>query len=202
MEIRLGSRRLLRRSGWSEVKRYSEGWRICIRGKLPLLMSFVLIVASLFGVAVESRGNMIVKVGEYYLGQDLASARGLTELTPEEYALLRSFPGWFNMPGEKIFKVPKVTFNGHLWDLTIGALEGKIYILGLQDFGPDRAVADALVRKTLAFVRSKMGSPTEQTATPKCYVWDSSNGMVTLAERGLHGSWSVNFVLTGKHPSP
>jgi hypothetical protein len=202
METNLGSRRSLRRSGRSEVKRGSEVWLLRTRRKLPILMSIVVIVASLFGMTVESRGNMIVKVGKYYLGQDVASVRDLTELTPEEYAVLRSFPGWFNMPGEKIFKVPKVTFNGHLWDLTIGALDGKIYILGLQDFGPDRAAADALVRKTLAFVRSEMGAPTEQTATPKRYVWDSSKGMVILAERGLQGSCSVNFVLTGKCPSP
>jgi hypothetical protein len=164
-------------------------------------MSIVLIVASLFGVAVESQGKMIVKVGEYYLGQDVSSARGLTELSPEEYAVLRSSPGWFNMPGEKILKVPKVTFNGHLWDLTIGAIDGKICILGLQDFGSNRAAADVLVRKTISFVRSQMGAPTKQMSTPKRYIWESSDGMVILAERGMKGFWSVNFVITGNLPS-
>jgi hypothetical protein len=165
-------------------------------------MSIVLIVAILFSVAVESQGKMIVKVGEYYLGQDVSSARGLTELSPEEYAVLRSSPGWFNMPSEKVFKVPKVTFNGHLWDLIIGSLDGKIYTLGLhQDFGSDRAAADVLVRKTISFVRSQMGAPTEQTSTPKRYIWKSSDGTVILAERGMKGFWSVNFLITGKLPS-
>lgn len=146
----------------------------------------------------QAKHEMITKVGGYYLGQRVNTARGLVELAPEEYAVLRSLPGWFDMPGEKVFKAPKVTLNRHVWDLTIGALDGKIYTLGLQEVSNDQAAADNLFQETLDFASSKMGAPTEQTTTPKRCIWDASNGNVILAERGAQGLWSVNFLLTAK----
>jgi len=142
--------------------------------------------------------DMIEKVGKYYLGQQINTARGLVELAPEEYAVLRSIPGWFDMPGEKVFKAPKVTLNRHVWHLTIGALDGKIYTLGLQDFGSDQGAADNLFKKTLTFATSQMGAPIEQTNSPKRCIWDASNGNAILAERNAQGFWSVNFLLTAK----
>ncbi|GFO54962.1 hypothetical protein GMSM_19690 [Geomonas sp. Red276] len=149
----------------------------------------------------QAKREMITKVGDYYLGQRVSTARGLVELAPEEYAVLRSFPGWIDMPGEKVFKAPKVTLNRHAWYLTIGSLDGKIYTLGLQGVGNDQAAADTLFQKTLDFARSQMGAPTEQTNTPKRCIWDASNGNVILAERGAQGFWSVNFLLTAKRSS-
>jgi hypothetical protein len=37
--------------------------------------------------------NMIVRIGEYYLGQDIKTVRNLVEFTPAEYAVFQSFPG-------------------------------------------------------------------------------------------------------------
>jgi Flp pilus assembly protein TadD len=156
----------------------------------------MLAVAAQLSVASESQANMIGKVGEYHLGQEIRTAPDLIELQPEEYEILRSFPGWFDMPGERVFKAPKVTLNGNVWDLTIGALDGKIYTLGLQDFGTDQAAADTLVKKTVAFITGQMGVPTEETKTPKRYIWEVPSGNVVLAERGALGFWSVNFLLT------
>lgn len=147
-------------------------------------------------------GNVITSIGEYYLGQDIKTVRNLVEFTPEEYAVLQSFPGWFDLPGEKIFKAPDVIFNRHCWYLTIGALNGRIYTLGLQYISKDRAVADNLFEETLRYIKSQMGTPTEQTKTPKRYIWDYMDGNVLLAGREAMGLWCINFLVTGKHPKP
>jgi hypothetical protein len=52
--------------------------------------------------------------------------------------------------------------------------------------------------ETLRFIDSQVGAPTEQTKTPKRYVWDSIGGSIFLAEREAMSFWSVNFVVTGK----
>jgi hypothetical protein len=142
--------------------------------------------------------NMIVRIGEYYLGQDIKSISGLVEFTHEEYTVFQSYPGWFNLPGEKIFKAPDVTFNRHLWYLTVGSLNGKIYILALQYINNDRALADNVFEETLKFIKSQMGTPTEQTKAPDRYVWDSTDGNVLLGKREAMGFWSINFLITGK----
>ena len=142
--------------------------------------------------------KVITRIGDYYIGQDIKTVRGLVEFTSEEYAVFQSFPDWFNLPGEKIFKGPDITLNRHLWYLTIGSLNGKIYVLALQHFGDDRAIADSLFEETLKYIKSQIGAATEQTKTPKRYVWNSTDGNVLLAERQAMGFWSVNFLVTGK----
>lgn len=141
--------------------------------------------------------KMIVKIGEYSLGQNIKAIRGLVEFTPEEYSVFKSYPGWFNLPGEKIFKAPDITFNRRVWHLTVGALDGRIYILGLQYFTENRTAASSLLRETLGFVRSQMGVPTEQTKSPERYVWESTEGSVLLVQREAMGFSSINFLLTG-----
>jgi hypothetical protein len=143
-------------------------------------------------------GNVITRIGEYYIGQDIKTVRNLVELTPEEYAVFQSSPGWFDLWGEKIFKAPDVTFNRHRWYLTVGALNGRIYVLAFQYMSSDRTVADNLFEETLRYIKSQMGTPTEQTKTPKRYVWDSVDGNVFLAVREAIGFFSTNFIVTGK----
>jgi hypothetical protein len=145
--------------------------------------------------------NMIARIGEYYLGQDIKTVRGLVELTPEEYAALWSFQGGVGLPGEQVFNAPKVTFNQHLWDLTVGTLNGKVYKLALQYISTDRAEARSIFEETLKFVKLQMGAPAEQPKTPKWYLWDSTDGNVVLAEREAMGFWSINFLVTGMPPS-
>jgi hypothetical protein len=143
-------------------------------------------------------GNMITRIGEYYICQDIKTVRNLVELTPEEYAVFQSLSGWLDWPGEKIFKAPDVTFNRHRWYLTVGSLNGKIYKLGLQYINNDRALADSVFEETLRYIKSQMGTPTEQTKIPKRYVWDYVDGNVLLGVQEAIGLWSINFIVTGK----
>ena len=172
------------------------------RSKWVGLVPVALIVAGFLNLANESQAKMITRIGEYYLGEEIKTAHGLVELKPEEYAVLRSFPGWFDLPDEKVFDAPKVTFNRHLWHLTVAALNGRIYTLMLQYISNNRASANSVLKEMLRFVKSQMGAPTEQTKTPERYVWVSIDGSITLTERGATGFWSINFVLTGKPPRP
>ena len=142
--------------------------------------------------------NMITKIGGYYIGQDIKTVRGLSELNREEYAVFQSYPGWFGLPGEKIFNAPQISFNQHLWYLTVGALNGRIYKLALQYISNDRAVADGVFEETLRFIKSQMGTPIEQTKEPNRYLWESVDGNVLLVEREAMGFWSINFLITGK----
>ncbi len=142
--------------------------------------------------------NMIARIGEYHLGQDIKTVRGLVEFTPEEYAALWSFQGGVGLPGEQVFNAPKVTFNRHLWDLVVGTLNGRIYKLALQYISSDRAEARSIFEETLKFVKSQMGAPAEQTKTPKRYLWDSTDGNVVLAEREAMASWCINLLLTSR----
>ena len=143
-------------------------------------------------------GNMIARIGEYHLGQDIKTVRGLVEFTPEEYAALWSSQGGVGLPGEKVFNAPKVTLNRHLWYLNVGVLNGRIYKLALQYISSDRAEAHSIFEETLKFVKSQMGAPAEQTKTPKRYVWDYVDGNVLLGVQEAIGFWSINFIVTGK----
>jgi len=143
-------------------------------------------------------GNVITRIGEYYIGQDIKTVRGLVEFTPQEYAALWSFQGRVGLPGEKVFNAPKLTFNGRLWYLTVGALNGLIYKLALQHITSDRAEARSIFEETLKFLKSQMGAPAEQTKTPKRHRWDSTDGNVVLAEQEASGFFSINFIVTGK----
>jgi hypothetical protein len=144
-------------------------------------------------------GNMIGSVGAYRLGQDVKTVRGLVEFTSEEYAAIWSFQGGVGLPGEKVFNAPKVTFNRHLWYLTVGTLNGRIFKLALQYISSNRAEAHSILEETLKFVKSQMGVPTEQAKTPGQYRWDSTDGIVVLAQREEVATWCINLLLTS-HP--
>jgi len=160
--------------------------------KLGVALAFI-------GFPVLSYGaNMIEGIGEYHLGQDIKTVRGLVEFTPEEYAAIWSSQGGVGLPSEQIFNAPEVSFNRHLWYLVVGALNGRIYKLALQYVTGDRAEARRIFQDTLKFVKSRMGAPAEQTKTPERYLWRSTDGNVVLAGREAMGSWGINLLLTAQ----
>ena len=166
---------------------------------MKLLLVRLGVVVVVIGLSILCYGaNMITRIGDYYIGQDVKAVRGLVEFTSEEYAALWSFQGGVGLLGEKVFNAPELTFNGRLWYLTVGALNGRIYNLALQYISSDRDIANKVFEETSKFIKSQMGIPTEQTKAPKRYVWDSVDGNVILAERQAMGFWSINFLVTGK----
>jgi hypothetical protein len=70
--------------------------------------------------------------------------------------------------------------------------------LAFQYINNDRTVALSVLEETLNFIKSQMGAPTGQANIPNRYVWDSMDGSVILAERGVMDFWSINFLVTGK----
>lgn len=166
---------------------------------LKRLGAFAIVLSLLYAIN-ETRAEGLYGVGEYYLGQDIKTARGLVEAAPEEHGMLQSFPGWSDVPGERIFSAPDLAFNHNRWRLFIGAVDGKISFMALQYTSKGGGLTESgrLLGETLRFVKSRLGEPAEQTGMPEQYIWDSPGENVILAKREAIGFWAVNFVLTGK----
>lgn len=140
--------------------------------------------------------DMIDKIGEYRFGQDVKTARGLVELTPNEYAALWSSQGGKGIAGEQVFSGPQVTFNQYRWYLVVGAIDGKIYKLTLQYITDKQTEAHRVFEKTSKVLASRLGTPTQRSKTPNRYIWDLDYGNIFLVEQEAMGSWAINMLLT------
>lgn len=140
--------------------------------------------------------RMPLKIGAYSLGQSVSEAPGLTELTPSEYALFEA-AGWKRfLPDERVYKGPDVTFRGTLWNLMVGATQGRIYKISTQDLTEDRHRSAAVFQNTLVYLIDQMGAAKEQSANPTRYMWDAPEGNVILEHLSAQGMHVVNLFLT------
>ena len=95
--------------------------------------------------------HMPTSIGEFWLGQKVSEARGLTELTATEYSAFAG-AGWVRaFRDERIFKGPdRVPFQGAFWNLMVGTTGGRIFKLSLQ-----KATYDPTARSGELFLRMR-----------------------------------------------
>jgi len=139
---------------------------------------------------------MLTRLGSYQLNQPVGDVPDLIEFDPEQYAL-------FEMAGVKRLLRDERIYNGHdinfldsVWNTVIGASDGKIYKVSIQNMSPDKAASAALFRATLTHLRQQMGGFTTHPWFTKRYIWDDIEGNVLLNQVSKMGIASINLFLT------
>ncbi len=147
---------------------------------------------------------MITQIGNYYLGQDIASAQGLKEFSEEEYATAETAGMKRMLDDEKFlnvqpaeFVVAAAEFAGVPWEsLVIGSTKGKIYKLALQNIFDDSKLAEGIFEVVLIFFSEQMGKYNEHPLFSKKYIWSTPEGIVFLNKPNRLGHDAINLIIT------
>jgi hypothetical protein len=139
---------------------------------------------------------MITHIQEYYLGQSIKDAKGLTEFTDEEYRMfeLAGAPKWFQ--DEKTYNAPDLSFIGTKWETVIGAADGKIYKIALMYMTDHESEVNAVYKHAFEYLVNSMGSHSEHLSTSNQYIWPTNDGNVLLNKASSNGYHAVNLILT------
>lgn len=155
---------------------------------LSLLTILVALDASTANAADR---HMPTSIGEFWLGQKVSEARGLTELTPAEYLAFAN-SGWVRaFRDERIFKGPdRAPFQGAFWNLMVGTTGGRIFKLSLQ-----KVTYDPTPRSGELFLRMRentlLMSSVPRRTTP--FLLNGTFGMLRRAT-SFSKSWIVKRV--------
>jgi len=71
--------------------------------------------------------------------------------------------------GEKIYHAPKIEFVGRPWNLTLGAVQGKLYKIAPFLELKDKTEASEAAFRALTFCNEQLGKPAEQRTG--LFVW-------------------------------
>ncbi len=135
---------------------------------------------------------MNIKVGNYFLGQNINEAPDVKEFTPMDYKInpiRRVFKNeslWYGAP---------VVFGNFRWDLvTIGVINNTIYKIGLNLSDLPDSVSKEIVESLTQLLRTKIGHEPQKSFGQ--LVWYLESSEVCLARRGLFGLNIINLIFT------
>ena len=115
-------------------------------------------VASFIVRNISESDNMINKIGNYFLTQEIASAEGLKEFSDEEYFMAENFGMQRTLEDEKMFNGFCVEFASVLWETTtIASTKGKIYKICLQLNSTSKKSAKKVLNTVVNFVNKQIG---------------------------------------------
>jgi len=139
---------------------------------------------------------MITRIQEYYLGQSIKDAKGLTEFTDEEYRMfeLAGAPKYFK--DEKTYNARDVSFLEVNWETIIGATEGKVYKIALLYMTDYESEVNAVYKHTLEYLVNKIGNQSEHLSNSNQYIWQTKDGNILFNKVSNSGYYSVNLILT------
>ena len=128
-------------------------------------------------------------IGAYTLDMMLREEPPLREFSPDEYEVMGK-----QFVGERIFHAPEVEFVGRPWNLTLGAVQGKLYKIApfLELRNKDEANEAAF--GALTFCNEQIGRPAEQRTG--LFIWDTTDGNVILQTAEAKDGFAVNLFLT------
>ena len=139
---------------------------------LPLL-----VVAALYArqgmTGGPARRGSTFPIGTYSLGGPIQGITGLSEFSPQEYALM---PKLFE--GETSYDAPPVMFLGRLWGMSLGTVNGRIYKTAPYLLLRSEFEANNVAMAARQFCIEKLGKPTEQKTGQS--IWDTTDGNVIL----------------------
>ena len=130
-------------------------------------------------------------IGGYALDMMLSEMSQLHEFSPSEYEVMGS-----QFVGEKIYHAPKVEFVGRPWNLTLGAVQGKLYKIAPFLELKDKTEASDAAFRALTFCNEQLGKPAEQRTG--LFVWDTTDGNVILQTDEARNGFAVNLFLTAR----
>ncbi len=128
-------------------------------------------------------------VGGYSLNMTLRGGPPLRELSPAEYEVMgRQFVG------ETIYHAPEVELAGKRWNLTLGAVRGRLYKIAPFLELRNNNEANEAALGALAFCNKQLGKPAEQRTG--LFAWDTTDGNVILQTAEAKDGFAVNLFLT------
>lgn len=135
---------------------------------------------------------MKLKLGNYYLGQDLGEIE--EELEEISEAMYRILPKTFK--DEKIFKGREITFLNHSWHTIIGITNKKIYKIAL--FCMSGEEDEIIFNSALKYFIKEFGEPSERKYHEYSffYIWDTEWGNIVLERKGEIEGKVINIFLT------
>jgi hypothetical protein len=139
---------------------------------------------------------MLTTIAGYYFNQPIGEAPDLVEFDPGQYAMFEMAAVKRMLRDERIYNGHDITFLGSVWNTVIGATEGKIYKVSIQNMSPAKNASAALFRTTLTQLRQEMGKFTTHPLFSKTYIWDDPEGNVILNQVRRLGMNSINLFLT------
>jgi len=133
---------------------------------------------------------MLEQIGGYYLGQEVAEAPDLSEMTSGT-APLQGGP-----PGQRLFEGHEVAFAGTMWATLISAVNGRVVRIAIQHMTSDRRESDSAFSKCLEYLLSELGKYQQHPFLSKKYRWEYQEGNVFLNRRKMFGFTGINLILT------
>jgi hypothetical protein len=131
-------------------------------------------------------------IGAYALNMTLREGPPLRELLPAEYEVMgRQFVG------EKIYHAPEVEFVGKRWNLTLGAVRGRLYKIAPFLELKNKNEANEAGFGALTFCNEQLGKPAEQRTG--LFVWDTTDGNVILQTAEAKDGFTVSLFLTARN---
>jgi len=131
-----------------------------------------------------------MQIGDYSLGQNVSDQPQLTEISQLEYnALPKTFVG------EKILRAPDTLFLGHLWNIRIGTINGRIYKLSTHFESDNDNAVDTAYSKAIDFCTTQYGAPF-LNKRGKIIGWDTPFGNIIVDRGSMLGSYYANFQVT------
>jgi hypothetical protein len=155
---------------------------------LPLLL-----VAALYARQGATRGPVhqakSFPIGTYAVGESTQGIKGLSEFSPQEYALMpKEFKGAAN------YNAPPVMFLGRSWKMSLGTVNGRIYKVAPYMELNSKLEASKAAMAALQFCTEKLGRPAEQETG--LFTWDTSDGNVILQTFETAEGLAINLFIT------
>src|SRR5437899_12450345 len=104
-------------------------------------------------------------VGGHALNMILREGPPLFEFSPAEYEALPAI----EFVGQKIYHAPKIEFVGRRWNLTLGAVQGRLYKIAPFLELWDKTEANGAAFGALTFCNEQLGKAAEQRTG--LFVW-------------------------------
>lgn len=128
-------------------------------------------------------------IGAYSLNMILIEGPPLREFSAAEYEIMgRQFVG------EKIYHAPEVEFIGSPWNLTLGAVQGKLYKIAPFLKLRNKNEANEAAFGALTFCNDQLGKPAKERTG--FFMWDTTDGNVILQTAEAKDGFAVNLFLT------
>jgi len=139
---------------------------------------------------------MIKKIGGYYLNMPIKEMFDLRDLTLEEYRMFESVGIKRIFRDEKIYHGKDINFMGAVWNTIIGATEGRVYKISLQNTNADKSESDQIFKSAYEYLFKEMGKYSEYNPSTKRYIWDTPEGNVILDQAFNVGEYCIQLFLT------
>ena len=136
---------------------------------------------------------VVEKIGDYYLGQKIDSVKELIEFSKLEYRISKMSGMSIMFENEKSFNCNDIFYNGISWKPTIGAVNGSIYKIALQQ-SFEKSAAEYVFSNLCTKLLSVYGNPSQSSDIST--IWDVDFGNILVTNRSSLGNHFVSIFFT------